>query len=168
MNIVLIGLRGSGKTKIGRILAEKLGWIFFDIDKEIEKQEKNTITGIVKFHSWKYFRELEKNITKKTAALDKTVISTGGGTILYPENEKILKKNSTIIYLHRTPDNCAKWLKKDQKRPPLTGAKTLEEEMQTLYIQRHHIYEKNANLIFNRTEDANKDAKKIIKLLSST
>lgn len=165
MNIVLTGLRGSGKTEIGKILAKKLGWDFIDIDEEIEKSAKTTIAKIVKTSGWKYFRTVENKVAKKVAELDKTVIATGGGTILDRENEKALKKNGKIVYLHVKPEICATRILKDPNRPPLTNKKTAEEEIKQLYKERNKRYRESANLIFKRTDDLEKDAQKIIKSL---
>lgn len=165
MNIILIGLRGSGKSKIGRLLAEKLGYDFIDIDLKIEEHEHKTIAQIVELRGWEYFRALESKIAKETAKLDSTVIATGGGTILDRENEKALKKNGKIIYLYRKPEDCVQWIQKSHHRPPLTNKETLEEEMKELYLQRNGRYCESASLIFNRSDDVEKDATEIIRQL---
>ena len=100
MNIILTGLRGSGKTTVGKILAKKLKWKFVDLDKEIEKEEKMKIKNIVELKGWEYFRAKEAEVTKKVAQLDKRIISTGGGTIIDKENEIELKKNGKVVYLY--------------------------------------------------------------------
>ena len=165
-NIVLTGLRGSGKTEIGKILAKKLGWNFIDIDEEIEKTEKAKIAKIVEIRGWEYFRTVENKVAKKVAELYKTVIATGGGTILDHGNEKALKKNGKIIYLHVKPAICAARILNDPNRPPLTNKKTVEEEIKQLYKKRNGRYCESANLIFERTDDLKKDAIKILKKLS--
>jgi 3-phosphoshikimate 1-carboxyvinyltransferase len=164
-NIVLIGLRGSGKTKLGKILSEKLGWDLIDIDKEIEKTEKMKISEIVKKHGWEYFRKKEKEITKKVSKLEKTIIATGGGTILNKDNAKFLKENSKIIYLHRKPEDCLEWIKDDKTRPALTNKASKLEELKQLYKERHKIYQENSDLIIKRTENLEKDSKKIISFI---
>lgn len=163
MNIVLTGLRGSGKSKIGRLLSKKLGYDFVDIDLKIEEQEHKTITKIVELRGWEYFRAVESKIAKETAKLDNTVIATGGGTILDRENEKALKKNGKIVYLYRKPEDCVHWIQKSHHRPPLTNKETLEEEMKELYSQRNSRYCESASLIFNRSDDIEKDSMEIIR-----
>ena len=81
MNIVLTGLRGSGKTKIGKLLAIKISWDFVDLDKEIEKEENMKISEIVNLKGWEYFRAKESQVIKKFANTDKKIISTGGGAV---------------------------------------------------------------------------------------
>ncbi len=165
-NLILTGLRGSGKSKIGKLLAEKLKLNFIDIDEEIEKHEKMTIKEIVELRGWEYFRAVENLIAKKIGKLKNAVISTGGGTIIDRNNEKALKKNGKIIYLYVKPEICAKRILNSKNRPPLTNKETVEEEIKHLYKERNGRYCESANLIFERTGNLEKDAEKIIKKLN--
>lgn len=165
-NIILIGLRGSGKTEIGKLLAKKLGFNHIDIDKELEKKEKNRINEIIEKNGWKHFRKLEKNkikdLEKDSKFWEETVISTGGGAVLNKENRENLKKLGKIIYLHRKPENCTKYLKNSSLRPRLTKEKTLEEEMKKLYKERHPIYLEIADFTLERTNNLEKDTNRLI------
>jgi len=162
MNIVLTGLRGSGKSTIGKLLSQSLNWKFIDLDDEIEKHENKKISEIVSEYGWEYFRKKEKEITKKLTNTDKTVIATGGGTIIDPENEKSLKKNGRIIYLYEKPDICANRILNDPNRPPLTNLETVSEEIKQLYKERNIHYCQSAFMIFERTDNPEKDCKRII------
>ncbi|PIZ75154.1 hypothetical protein COY05_04665 [Candidatus Peregrinibacteria bacterium CG_4_10_14_0_2_um_filter_38_24] len=178
MIIALTGLRGSGKTKVGTILAEKLGVKFHDLDKEIEKKIKTTIKDFVEKKGWKSFRKIESEVleklikkleTKKSAKEKITILSLGGGAIIQEKNAKLLKKNCFVIYLQDTPENCTKKITESNKkherdnRPSLTSQKTLLSEMKGLYKTRHKIYKENADIILKRSDDAEKDVKRIIK-----
>jgi len=92
MNIYLIGYRASGKTTIGRALAEKLGYLFLDVDEEIVKQSGISISEMVKKHGWNYFRQQEKKTIKELSKLSYHIVATGGGVILNRENIDIIKK----------------------------------------------------------------------------
>ncbi|MBI4235024.1 shikimate kinase [Candidatus Peregrinibacteria bacterium] len=164
-NIVLTGLRGSGKSKLGKILSEKLEMNFVDLDEEIERETGSTIKEIVEKNGWEFFRKLENKVTKKIAKLKKTVIATGGGCIIDPENERELKKNGIIVYLNTKPEICAKRILNSKKRPPLTNKKSLEEEMKHLYKERHTRYKESAEIVFKRSDDKEKDAEKLKKML---
>ena len=168
MNIVLTGLRGSGKTRIGIIISQHLGWNFIDTDKEIEKEEGKTIKEIIELNGWGYFREKERNMAEKTAKLDKTIVATGGGLIIDKKNKEALKKNGKIIYLHEKPEICAYRIlnsKNRQNRPPLTDKESVEEEMKHLYEQRNSSYRESADIVFDRTDNKEQDAIKIIGIL---
>jgi len=165
MNIVLTGLRGSGKTKVGKLISKKLGWDFIDIDEKIEKKERMKISNIVEKKGWDYFRQKESEMVRKLGELDQTVIATGGGTIVDKENEKELKKNGKIIYLYVRPDVCAERIADDDNRPALTDLETALDEMNELYKQRNERYCKSATKIYHRTEDPDIDASGIINYL---
>ena len=165
MNIVLTGLRGSGKTTIGKLLAQKLNWDFIDIDDAIEKEEKMTIKNIVELRGWEYFRAVENKITKDLWKLNDTVISTGGGTIIDKDNEKELKKNGKIIYLYVRPEVCAERIKDSKDRPPLADDNDVYEELNHTYKKRNDRYVKSANKIFHRTENPEKDVEELISAL---
>ena len=89
-NLVLVGMMGSGKSTIGRLLSKKLHFKFYDIDKIIENNQKMKIKEIFKKKGETYFRNLEEEITINILKIDNSVISLGGGGFL---NEKIRKKN---------------------------------------------------------------------------
>lgn len=115
--IYLTGFMTSGKSTIGPILANVLGLDFYDLDQEIEKQEKRTIVQIFEENGEEYFREVE-NKTLKTFAKEKgVVVSLGGGTILQPCNYELLKRTGKIVYLRVSSKTLYKRLKNKIDRP---------------------------------------------------
>jgi len=103
-NIVLTGMPGSGKTTIGRILAEKLNREFIDTDDEIIKTEGKTISDIFGESGEEYFRDIEAGVIKEVSKSSGKVIATGGGAILREENINNLKLNGKIYFLNRSPE----------------------------------------------------------------
>lgn len=99
MNIVLTGFMATGKTKIGKSLAELSGFSLVDTDALVEAAAGMTINEIFSEYGEERFRELETEASKKAAELDRTVISTGGGTVLKKENIDALRKNGVIVNL---------------------------------------------------------------------
>lgn len=156
-NIILIGLRGSGKTTLGKLLAKKLKKKFIDTDEEIEKTSKKKVKDIVDQKGWEYFRNLEKKMIKKISALENTVIATGGGAILDKQNIENLKTNGFIVYLEVSPARAAARIAHDKNRPLLTTQKSLTKELTHLLKERKSIYENTANLIFKRSNNTAKD-----------
>ena len=150
-NIVLTGMRGSGKTHYGKILAKTLSRKFIDTDDLIVKESKyNSISKIVEKKGWKFFRRLEKEIAKKVSEVENHIISTGGGLIIDKENEKNLKKTGIIVFLNRPIKECAKYVKLSKiKRPALTDQKNTLKELNKVWKERRERYEKSANQIIN-------------------
>ena len=146
-NIALIGLMGSGKSTVGALLAQKLNMNFVDIDAEIEKKEKITISEIFMQKGEPYFREAETQTIKDFTSQNNQIISTGGGAVQDKKNLGILKQNCTVIYLKASPEVLFSRIKEDTSRPLLQNAepqKTLEE----LLEKRQENYKK-ADIIIN-------------------
>ena len=147
-NIILTGMRGSGKTTIGKELAALMNRKFIDLDEEIEKHVGMPISKIVEKHGWNHFRKLEKEVNKKVAQLRNLVIATGGGTIIDIENEKILRKNGFIVFLKCPVKILAERIKNSETRPSLTDKPVLEE-LEEVWQERKQRYEESADLVFD-------------------
>jgi len=102
MRVFLIGMMGSGKSTIGRILSSVLDKEFIDMDSEIERVKGMSISEIFEKEGEKEFRRLEKNLLKELVRSDEIVVSTGGGLILDKENRQILK-GENAVYLRLPP-----------------------------------------------------------------
>lgn len=98
-NIVLTGFMASGKTETSKELAKISGFSLIDTDDMIVKKEGRTINEIFAQNGEKYFREVEKQIIKDMSETENSVISTGGGVVLFKENIENLRKNSVIFNL---------------------------------------------------------------------
>lgn len=107
----------AGKSTIGPILANTLGWKFFDLDREIEKQEGMKIVDIYEKNDEEYFRETETKLLKKLAQNDEAIISLGGGAIASDVNFAIIKSSGKIVYLKSSPEIAYKRLRFKKDRP---------------------------------------------------
>ena len=103
-NIILIGMPGSGKSTIGKALAEKLGRDFIDTD-DVITEKHGIISDIFATKGEKYFRDIETEAVKETAKKGGIVIATGGGAILRKENVRALRQNGIIFFLNRPLDD---------------------------------------------------------------
>ena len=103
-NVVLIGFMGTGKTSTGRILAQRLGRAFVDLDAKIEEEAGRSISEIFAAEGEAAFRTMEKAMVRRMAARRGLVISTGGGTVKDAANVAELKKNGAIVCLTATVD----------------------------------------------------------------
>lgn len=149
MKIFLIGYRCTGKTTIGKILADRLKLEFFDTDLLIEKIKGFTISRMVEKYGWGKFRQLEKQILFNTKNKEDAVIATGGGMIIDPENQDFIKKNGFCVWLDADLKTILLRLNTDDKtgssRPSLTH-KDLITETQELISLRKPLYEQTANI----------------------
>jgi shikimate kinase len=118
-NISLIGFMGSGKTSTGKILADKLNFLFIDLDNIIELSMNMPISEIFEKHGEEYFRNTETNSIKKIYVNKNCVFACGGGAVLRNENIEIIKKNSTVVFLYVSPGIAFERLKNENNRPLL-------------------------------------------------
>lgn len=117
--IFLTGFMASGKSTIGPILANTIGWDFLDLDKVIEEKTSKKIVDIFREEGEKFFRELETKTLTEITVLNKYVISLGGGTIENEENLKMIINNGILVYLETSPEAAFKRLRFKRDRPAL-------------------------------------------------
>jgi shikimate kinase/3-dehydroquinate synthase len=111
-NIALIGFSTTGKSAVGKKVAENLGWDFIDIDDEIASSSGKSISEIFSQDGEKRFRQLEKDILKKACTRNNVVIATGGGAVVDPDNQAMLQE-CTIICLESKADTIYRRLVED-------------------------------------------------------
>jgi 3-dehydroquinate synthase len=103
MNIVLVGMMGSGKSAVGRLLADQLGRPFIDTDAVVVAQAGRSIAEIFATDGEAAFRDLEQQVVAAVAAGDNQVIATGGGAVLAPENRAALRRSGVVCWLDAPP-----------------------------------------------------------------
>ena len=138
-NIILIGLMGSGKTTVGKKLADKLNMEFIDTDELIVQKALKSINQIFAEDGEIFFRNLESDVIKEISDQKNLVISTGGGSVIREENINNLKKNGILFYLYAPANELLKRIKNDTERPliktenPLETLKNLLEKREKYY-----------------------------------
>ena len=145
MNLVLIGYRGTGKSTVGRILADRLGREFVSTDAAIVKRANLAIPDIVARDGWDHFRDLESQVCRELAGKDGLIIDTGGGAILRPENVACLKAGGVLFWLTAEVGTIATRIGGDTQRPSLTGTKSFTEEIEEVLRERRPKYEAAAD-----------------------
>ncbi len=155
MNVVLIGYRGSGKSVVGRELAERLGWPFVDTDAIIQQRTGRTIREIFADQAEDGFRDLESQVVAEVADLDRHVISTGGGAVLRPENVAALKRNGRLVWLTAPPEVIWRRILGDfrrlETRPKVDLAAGLQQVREVLR-DRNPLYERAADATVDTAE----------------
>ncbi len=150
-NIFLIGMMASGKTSVGKILAQKIGYEFFDSDQEIEKRCGATVATIFSLEGESGFRKRECDIIEHLTQKKNIVLATGGGSILNLHNRILLKNRGTVFYLTTDIDTLMYRTTQDKTRPLLV-CNTQQEQKQilvNLYQHRHPLYTEIADYIFD-------------------
>lgn len=115
--IYFTGFMAGGKSTIGRIVANTLGYAYTDIDKEIEKRLGKKVTEIFAEFGEVYFREFETQVLSEVSKQQHHVISLGGGTIMNPKNLEIIKSRGLLLYLKSSLENIFKRLRYKTDRP---------------------------------------------------
>ena len=141
-NIVLTGMPASGKSTIGKAVAEKLKRDFYDIDSMVEEQAGMTISDMFEKYGERYFRDRERTVAAQLASKSGAVIATGGGTVIEEENARRLKMNGILFFLDRDP----KLLRPTADRPTAFD----REQMMKRYDERYDIYRDRADFIIKK------------------
>lgn len=145
MSIVLIGYRGSGKTTIGKRLADRLWQSFVDVDDLIVKKAGKNIKQIFEQHGEAHFRDLETEAVKEICKLSDHVIGLGGGTLGREENRRAIREaGHKVIYLKCEPAELHRRIQADpqsiETRPNLTNLGGGIEEIKKMLAEREPIY----------------------------
>ena len=137
-NIVLIGMMGSGKSLIGKILSKKLGLDFIDIDEKIEEMEDKNISEIFKKHGESYFRKKEEEVSISCLKLKNKIISLGGGGYINPNIRKQCLISCVPVWLSWKHETLINRIKNSKKRPLTTKLNT--NQLKKLIVERSKIY----------------------------
>jgi len=165
-NIYLIGMMGSGKSTIGKLLAKNIYYKFIDVDDFIvEHSAYESINEIFEEKNEEFFRTLENDAMKELSDFEKTVIATGGGVILNEENIQMMHSTGIVIYLESDIENLVRRLKDAKDRPLLKGV-DLKKKLERLFDKRERLYSQAANLTIDiSAKDKNDIVDEIIKIL---
>ena len=147
-SIALFGFMGTGKTAVGKALAERLGKEFIELDALIERKAGKTIPEIFQQDGEIAFRELEIGVTKEVSEKKNAVIACGGGVVLNKINIDRLKEECLIVYLTASPRVILKRTSGDENRPLLSVADRASE-IQRLLKFRKPFYERAAEITIN-------------------
>jgi shikimate kinase len=153
-NIILIGYRATGKTSVGRLLAQRLGRPFVDSDQAIVDQAGQSIAALVAARGWDHFRGLEKEMLQELCRRPGQVIACGGGAILHQDIWPLLKKNAFVVWLTADIATICHRLQGDQatagQRPSLAGGDICSEVAEIL-AERTPLYRAGCHLELDAT-----------------
>ncbi len=145
-SIFLVGPMGAGKSTIGRRLAQILGWEFLDSDAEIERRTGVSIPLIFEMEGEAGFRAREKAVIAELTQRRNSVLATGGGAILDPDNRRCLVRRGVVIYLSTSVDEQLRRTGRDSNRP-LLQTDNPRARLQALLDVREPLYRQVADFI---------------------
>lgn len=136
----MVGFMASGKSTLGRMLADQIGWHFSDLDQEIEQQERKTISAIFEETGEAEFRRIEHELMKKRVRAIEcgrpTVMALGGGTFAQSENYALVENNGVSVWLDCTLEQIEKRVGRTNDRPLARDP----AHLRALYDQRREFY----------------------------
>lgn len=142
MNLVFIGYRGTGKTEVSTLVAQRLGRQRVGMDATLVERLGESIPDFVAREGWDAFREAESTLVEELAARDDLVIDCGGGVVVRDSNIEVLRKRGRLVWLKASVGVIAQRIGGDNQRPSLTGSKSFVEEIGEVLSQRMPLYKK--------------------------
>ena len=152
MDLVLVGLPGSGKSAVGRRLSRRHEATFVDLDEEIVSRTGRSIESIFEEDGEEKFREIEKAVTKEYSALDGQVIACGGGTVIDPENLENLRRSSRMVLLTAEPEVILERVEAEGDLRPLLNVDDRLSKIRSLLTKRWPSYIEAADIIIDTSE----------------
>jgi len=157
MRIFIVGPMASGKSTLGKKLAQTLKIDFLDTDNEIEKRAGAEISWIFEVEGEEGFRERERKALQRSAEKDNVVISTGGGIVTIEENRDLMIAKGKVVYLQTPIEIQLKRTENDKKRPLLSQGNR-EQTLRVLKKERDPQYKEIADITINHDQQKNRNA----------
>lgn len=146
-NIALIGFMGTGKSSVGRLIADQLRFAFLDTDELIESRAGKSVSAIFADEGESAFRKMEASVVAELASHSRTVISTGGGVAAGPGNLDLLREHALVVCLWASPEKIWERVRGQTHRPLLREADPLKKIRELLAV-REPFY-KQADVLLN-------------------
>ena len=145
-HVFIVGMMGSGKTTVGRLLAERLGWRHLDSDEQVGRDTGQTVPEIFAQRGEPAFRAAEARALAAAAVMDTpTVVSVAGGAVLDPDNRHVLQHNGVVVWLRARVDTLARRVGDGAGRPLLGDDPAAA--LRHLYAQRRPVYQELAQVV---------------------
>lgn len=138
--VVLTGLPGSGKSTVGRALAERIEWDFVDLDAEIVRKEAKSVSQIFAENGEERFRDLEALATSELRDRQKLIIAPGGGWVTRPATVALLRPPAILVYLQVPPQVAAARIERESDERPLLSGSKLPARLEALLLDRERFY----------------------------
>ena len=162
--LYLVGFMGTGKSTVGRSLADELGWCFFDLDEEIEREQGQTIAQIFSEQGEQVFRELESQVLRRRVSYIESgnpcVMALGGGAFVQSQNWQIIEDNGITVWLDCALERIQSRLGEDKTRPLAADRSAMEK----LFEARRPVYARADYRIDANCDDPAEVLRQILRL----
>ncbi|MCY4143518.1 MAG: shikimate kinase [Gammaproteobacteria bacterium] len=148
-NLILVGMSGTGKSTIGRIVANKLEYAFFDTDAEIEKRTGVQISWIFELEGECKFRERESEVLRDLTRRNRIVLATGGGIVLRESNRDLLNKRGQVVCLTAPIADLVERIGSARTRPVLQHEESIESALVRMQSERNPLYDSVTDVSFD-------------------
>ena len=146
-NVFLVGLMAVGKSTVGRLLAQQLGYTFYDTDQIIEERAGADVAWIFDVEGEQGFRDRETQVIDELSQLEEVVVATGGGAVLRDCNRQMLAARGCVVHLDSPLDRLLERTQKDKKRPLLQNGNP-GQTLARLRVEREPLYREVADYRF--------------------
>lgn len=146
--IALIGLRGAGKTTLGRILADRIGWSFVELNKEIERENGLSIAEIIAIYGQDGFRRMEQSsLNAVLLRNDPIVLATGGGIVSEPLTFELVLSSFHTVWIKAAPEEHMARVRKQGDLRPMADDRSAMQELRTILTSREPLYGRAAAVV---------------------
>ena len=163
-HLILVGLPGSGNTTVGKAVAAATGRTFLDLDLEIERREGRSIGQIFGENGEAYFRKRERALTEELTLVGNMIISPGGGWVTQPENIRLVRPPSVLVYLRVLPQTALERLGATRMTRPLLTRPDPLAELERLLESRREAYESADHVVNSELYDQQRVIEKVMEL----
>ena len=132
----LVGFMGAGKTTVARALGKRIGWRVEDVDERIEARERRRIADIFAREGEPRFRQVERDVLGELVAMRDTIVATGGGTFVEPDNRSVMLGDGAVVWLDVPFERLVDRVPPDGRRPLAAD----RAQMEQLYLKRQVAY----------------------------
>lgn len=163
----LVGMMGSGKTRIGRMVASEAGVPFRDTDEELVTELGLEVADVFARDGEERFRQVEGRVITRLAGA-RAVVATGGGAVVGDANVEVMRRTGTVIWLDVPPRELARRVGDDASRPLLHDAESPEERLSEILERRRRAYEAAAHHRVDGARDAAEVARDVEELWNAS
>jgi len=165
-SIFLMGMMGSGKSTLGRALADELGRRFVDLDDRVAQRAGFAIPEIFARYGESRFRDLESAALAELRQTNGLVVALGGGTPLRAANRRMLREGGCVVYLRTRPATLVRRLGQQTDRPLLRDADDPEATLRKLLAEREPLYEESAHVVIENESEEDVAVRELVRVLT--